>query len=483
VRHSAPHGRPGGQFIGNEFVSSAGTATIEVVDPSTEEVIGTVPAGTAADAGRAVTAAAAAFESWQYSTVEDRIAVLDRIRAGIEARRAEFAELISAEMGMPRSWSDAVQVGNPLAVLADYSRILRQYQFTERRENSLVTQEPAGVVVAIAPWNLPLHQALAKVVPALAAGCTVVLKPSEVTPLDSYLLAEIARDAGTPPGVLNIVHGTGPEIGEPLVVHPGVDVVSFTGSLAAGRRVGELAARTVKRVTLELGGKSPSILLDDADLGTVVPEAVRYGAFLNNGQVCSAFTRLIVPRAVAPDVLDLARETAESLTVGPASADLDLGPLVSRAQRDRVVGYIRAGLDEGATLVTGGPEPPAGLRRGFFVRPTVFGDVTPGMTIARDEIFGPVLTVIAYDTEEEAVAIANDTIYGLAGAVYSASLERGMAVARRLRAGQVNVNGGAFNVCAPFGGYKQSGNGREFGVWGLAEFLETKSYQLPPDAA
>jgi acyl-CoA reductase-like NAD-dependent aldehyde dehydrogenase len=341
-----------------------------------------------------------------------------------------------------------------------------------------VVREPVGVVGAITPWNYPLHQVAAKVAPALAAGCTVVLKPSEVAPLSAFILAEVIDRAGVPAGVFNLVTGAGQVAGEALAGHRGVDMVSFTGSTRAGRRVSELATASVKRVALELGGKSPNVILDDADLAHAVRDGVAK-AFINSGQTCSALTRMIVPRGRLAEVERLAVEAAASYTPGdPLTPGTRLGPLAGAAQRERVRGYIRAGIDSGAKLLCGGPEAPDGLERGYFVRPTVFSDVDPGSVIAQEEIFGPVLSIIAYDTESEAVEIANDTVYGLAAAVWSGDQERALVVARQLRAGQVEVNGGSFNPLAPFGGYKQSGNGRELGRFGLEEFLEVKSLQL-----
>lgn len=469
-------------FIGGEWTASSGTDQIDVVNPSTEEIIGSVVAGTDDDVDRAVKSAVDSFATWQFSTTNDRKEVLRTIRDGIASRRKELADLISDEMGMPRSWSYNAQTGNPLAVLDDYIRILDSYPFEERLGNSLITREPAGVAAAIAPWNFPIHQVIAKVAPAIAAGCTIVVKPSELTPLSGLVLADIIRGARIQPGVINIVNGTGSVAGEALTTHPGIDLVSFTGSLRAGQRVAENAAKSVKRVTLELGGKSPNILLDNVDIEMVIPRVIQFDAFLNCGQVCSAFTRLLVPRRLQDQVLAIGKAVAEGLRVGPAEEDLDLGPLVSAAQRDRVEKYIQLGLDEGARLVTGGLGRPNGLERGFFVKPTIFADVHPEMTIAREEIFGPVLVIIPFDDVEEAIAIANASEYGLAASVYSGSDDVSMQIARRLRAGQVNINGGAFNVYAPFGGFKKSGYGREMGVWGLEEFLAVKSYQLPVHA-
>ena len=383
---------------------------------------------------------------------------------------------------MPYVLSTLIQAGIPTMTFASMAEVAREVLTGEEQiGNSLVVREPVGVVGCITPWNYPLHQVAAKVAPAIAAGCTVVLKPSEVTPLSAFLLAEVTQEAGLPAGVLNLVTGTGPVVGEAIASHPGVDMVSFTGSTRAGRRVAELASATVKRVALELGGKSANVLLDDLSddqLQAAVVDGVQK-CFLNSGQTCSALTRMIVPRSRLGTVEAVARATAEAYVVGdPFSPETTLGPLVSDVQRERVLGYVRGAVDDGARVVVGGAEPPEGLDTGYFVRPTVLSDVTPGMTVAREEVFGPVLAILAYDDEEEAVAIANDSDYGLAGGVWSGDRDHAVAVARRLRTGQVEVNGGVFNPLAPFGGYKQSGVGRELGRYGLEEFLETKALHL-----
>lgn len=465
-------------YIDGAWVPSAGHGSIEVVNSTTEEVMGSVPAGNGEDVERAVAAARAALEAWSATSLEERTKVLTRIQEGLAARMAEIGELIAKELGMPLALANLIQAGLPIADFATTAAAAAQIPFEERIGNSLVVREPVGVVGAITPWNYPLHQIAAKVAPALAAGCTVVLKPSEVTPLNTFILAEVIDEAGLPAGVFNLVTGTGAEVGEALAEHPQVDMISFTGSTRAGKRVAELASRTVKRVALELGGKSANIILDDADLAKAVNAGVS-DCYLNSGQTCVALTRMLVPRDRLAEVEDLAVKAAESFTPGdPLQEGTRLGPLVSAAQRERVRSYIRKGIEEGAKLLAGGAEPPQGLERGFFVRPTVFSEVRNDMTIAQEEIFGPVLSIIAYDDEDDAVRIANDSPYGLSGAVWSSDPDRALKVAKKLRTGQVAVNGGGFNVAAPFGGYKQSGYGREYGKYGIEEFLEIKSLQL-----
>jgi aldehyde dehydrogenase (NAD+) len=465
-------------YIDGAWVPSTGSGTLEVTNSTTEEVMGSIPAGTAEDVDKAAKAAKAAFESWSQTSVEERAKYLTRITEGLQARMDEIATLVSQEVGMPKNLSLLVQAGLPLMSFSNTAAIVAEYPFEEQVGNSLVVREPVGVVGAITPWNYPLHQIAAKVAPALAAGCTVVLKPSEVAPLNAFVLAEIIDEVGLPAGVFNLVTGTGEVVGEAISAHPDIDMISFTGSTRAGKRVSEVAAQAVKRVALELGGKSPNVILDDADLEKAVADGVGK-AFLNSGQTCSALTRMLVPRSKLAEAEAIAKRTAESFTPGdPFAEGTMLGPLVSDAQRERVRSYIRKGQEEGARLVTGGEASPEGLPTGYFVRPTVFSDVRTDMTIAQEEIFGPVLSILPYDDEDEAVRIANDTVYGLAGGVWSSDAERAKAVARKLRTGQVEVNGGAFNPMAPFGGYKQSGHGRELGKFGLDEFLETKAMQL-----
>ncbi|MFD7262346.1 aldehyde dehydrogenase family protein [Streptomyces sp. NPDC059874] len=464
-------------YIGGEWVEPAGRGSIDVIDPTTEEVIARVPDGNATDVDRAVAAARLAFATWSAVPVADRARRLQAVADGLAARAEEIAVLVSQEVGMPLAQSRMIQAGLPALDFGSMPGLLRAYDFEEEIGNSLVVREPIGVVGAITPWNYPLHQIAGKVAPALAAGCTVVLKPSEVAPLTAYLLAEVIEQAGLPAGVFNVVTGTGPVVGEAIAAHPGVDMVSFTGSTTAGRRVSEVAARTVKRVSLELGGKSASIILDDADLRTAVVHGVGK-CFVNSGQTCVAPTRMLVPRDRLAEAETIAAAATAAYTLGdPFDEDTTLGPVVSQAQLARVRGYIETGIAEGAKLVAGGPHP-LPLEDGYFIRPTVFSEVTPDMTIAREEIFGPVLAILPYDDEDEAVRIANDTVYGLSGAVWSADPARATDLARRLRTGQVDINGAAFNPVAPFGGYKQSGNGRELGRHGLEEFLETKAIQL-----
>ncbi len=465
-------------FIGGEWVAPSGGETIAVVNPTTEEAIGTIPACGGAEAEAAVAAAREAFDSWSRMPRAERAGYLSAIAAGLDERKEEIAATISQELGMPLKLSAMIQVGLPTLHFGSIPQLMEEVAWEEEIGNSRVLREAVGVVGAITPWNYPLNQIAVKVAPALGAGCTVVLKPSEVTPLNAFLLAEVIESVGLPAGVFNLVTGSGPVVGEAIAGHPGVDMVSFTGSTRAGRRVSELAAATVKPVAMELGGKSPNLILDDADLERAVPDGVAK-CFLNSGQTCSALTRMLVPRQRLAEAEELAVAAAESFTPGdPFDPATRLGPLVSDVQRERVRGYIRKGQEEGARLLTGGAEPPAGLERGYFVRPTVFSDVDPAMTIAQEEIFGPVLAIQPYEGEEDGIRIANGTPYGLAGGVWSADQERAIAVAKRLRTGQVEINGGPFNPLAPFGGYGQSGHGRENGRFGLEEMLQVKSLQL-----
>jgi acyl-CoA reductase-like NAD-dependent aldehyde dehydrogenase len=462
-------------YVGGAWVKPEGDGTLEVVEASTEQPLATIPEGTAADARRAVAAAREAFEAWAATPVAERQRLLRAIADGLDARADEIARTVTAEVGMPLKLSRIIQAGLPIASFRMAADLLDNVALEEEVASTLIVREPVGVVGAITPWNYPLHQVACKVAPALAAGCTVVLKPSEVAPLSAFILAEVVDSVGLPAGVFNLVTGTGPVVGEAIASDPDVDMVSFTGSTRAGKRVSELASASVKRVALELGGKSPYVILDDADLSQAVPNGVAK-AFLNSGQTCSALTRMLVPRERLAEAEQIAAATAEKFApADPVGERSGIGPLVSDVQRERVRGYIAKGLDEGARLVTGGAEPPEDLPTGFYVRPTIFSDVTPNMTIAQEEIFGPVLVLIPYDDEEQAIAIANDTIYGLAAGVWAGDPARAERVARHLRAGQVEVNGGPFDLRAPFGGFKQSGNGRENGRFGLEEYLEAKA--------
>lgn len=465
-------------YINGQWIKPNGSGHIDVINSTTEEVMGRIPEGTPEDVSLAVSAAKAAFSGWSALPVEDRARYLQQISEKLAARRDEIASVIANEVGMPLPLATAVQAGMPAMVMGSYAKLLGDFPFEEKIGNAQVMKEPVGVVGCITPWNFPLHQVVAKVAPALAAGCTVVLKPSEIAPLTAFILAELIDDAGLPAGVFNLVTGYGPVVGEAIAAHADVDMVSFTGSTRAGKRVSELAAKTIKRVSLELGGKSAYIILDDADLEQAVANGVG-NCYFNSGQTCSALTRMLVPKSRHDDAAAIARRVAESFTVGdPTEGKYKLGPLVSATQRERVVNYIKKGIADGATLVAGGAEMPEGLTKGYFVRPTVFANVRNDMTIAQEEIFGPVLSIIPYEDEDDAVRIANDTIYGLGGGVWSGDPERAKRVARRLRTGQVEINGGKFNPLAPFGGYKQSGNGRELGRYGLEEYLEVKAMLL-----
>jgi acyl-CoA reductase-like NAD-dependent aldehyde dehydrogenase len=464
-------------YIDGAWVPSTGKGTLEVFDSNTEEVIGTIPDGTPEDVEKAVAAASAAFEEWSNVSHEERSKLLARVAEGLGARTDEIAETISKEVGMPLSLSKIVQVGLPTGVFADMAKNVTEFQWETEVGNSLVVREPVGVVGAITPWNYPLYQIALKVAPALAAGCTVVLKPSEIAPLNAFALADVLHDVGFPAGVFNLVTGIGSVVGEAIASHPKVDMVSFTGSTRAGKRVMALGAETVKKIALELGGKSANIILADADLDAAIPAGL-FACYMNSGQTCSALTRMLVPRSRLAEVEEKAKAAAEGFVPGDSlAATTLLGPLASAVQRDRVRGYIEKGVSEGAKLITGGAEAPEGLEKGYFVRPTVFSEVTTDMTIAQEEIFGPVLSILPYDTEEEAIAIANDSIYGLSGGVWSSDKAHAEQVARKIRTGQVDINGGAFNPVAPFGGYKQSGVGRERGEYGFEEFLEVKSLQ------
>jgi len=469
-------------YIDGAWVPSSGSGSIDVFDSTNGEVIGSIPQGTADDVDKAARAAAAAFPEWAAKSPEERAKFCTRIAEGLGARMDEIATVVTREAGMAKWLSLLVQAGLPINSFNTAAQIAESYEYETTVGNSLVVREPVGVVGAITPWNYPLHQIAAKVAFAMAAGCTVVLKPSEIAPLDAYILTEVIHDTGLPAGVFNLVTGTGPEVGEAISRHPMIDMVSFTGSTRAGKAVAAAASDTLKRVALELGGKSANILLDDLD-DAKFEQAVRDGigkCYINQGQTCTALTRMLVPTARLADAERIAADEVESnyQPMDPFADGARLGPLSSQAQVDRVTSYIQKGIDEGAKLVTGGPEKPEGLDKGYYVRPTVFSEVRNDMTIAQEEIFGPVLSILPYETEDEAVAIANDSPYGLSGGVWSADQERAKAVARKIRTGQIEVNGGAFNPNAPFGGYKSSGYGREYGTFGFEEFLEIKSMQL-----
>ncbi|MEV2237369.1 aldehyde dehydrogenase family protein [Micromonospora sp. NPDC049891] len=463
-------------YLDGRWVRAAGGQPLEVHNPTTEEVIGTVPAGTAEDVDRAVAAARAAFDGWAATDPADRAAHLDRLHAALTARTKDIAHTVASELGTPLKVATRVQAGLPLTVLRSYVDLAAHPPAPQTVGNSLVVREPVGVVGAITPWNYPLHQIVAKLAPALAAGCTLVLKPSELTPLTAYLLFDAIHDAGLPPGVVNLVTGTGPVVGEALAGHPDVDLVSFTGSTATGRRITHLAADRIARVSLELGGKSANVILDDADLAGAVKVGVG-NAFLNSGQTCTAWTRMLVHRDRYDEALDLAAKATDSYRLGdPFDPATRLGPLVSAAQRDRVRDHVARGLADGGRLVAGGPDSPV-PQQGWFVAPTVIADVDPDSALAQEEVFGPVLAVIPVDDDDHAVRVANNSRYGLAGAVWSGDEDRALRVARRLRTGAVDINGAPFNPLAPFGGYKQSGLGRELGVHGLEEFCEVKAIQ------
>ncbi len=465
-------------YINGQWVEATSLDTLPVHDSSTEEIMASVPSGTAKEAESAVLAARQAFDGWSALPVETRAAYLDKVAAGVKARADELAMAIAREVGMPLKMAKAIQVGGPAWHWANFAKVARSFEWEKKVANSLVIREPMGVVGCITPWNFPLSQITLKIAPAMVAGCTVVLKPSEIAPVNAMILANIIHEVGLPPGVFNLVNGLGPVVGEVLATHPEVDMVSFTGSTRAGKRVSELASQSVKRVALELGGKSASVILDSANFEAAVKGTVA-ACMLNSGQTCSAHTRMLVPMGRYDEVRVFAQAAITKFGVGPSLAESSkLGPLVSASQRDRVIAFIKTGIAEGADVIAGGAEPPP-LDKGYFVQPTILGIQATDM-LAQEEIFGPVLVVIPYKDEEDAVRIANSTIYGLGGAVWAGTDEEALGVARRMRTGQVDINGGPFNANAPFGGYKQSGNGRENGIYGFEEFLEFKSLQLKP---
>jgi aldehyde dehydrogenase (NAD+) len=462
-------------YIDGKWVNPTQTHDLEVINPATEEPIATISLGSVSDLDRAVAAAKQAFESYSETTVHDRLALLTRIVEVYKSRMEEMAQTISQEMGAPISLSRAAQAPAGLAHLLEIVKVLGDFNFEEVHGSTLMRKEPIGVCGLITPWNWPMNQIVCKVAPAIAAGCTIVLKPSELAPLSAYLFAQILHEAGVRPGVFNLVNGDGPTVGAAMSSHPDIAMVSFTGSTRAGVAVAAAAAPTVKRVTQELGGKSANIVLDDADLANAVEEGVR-SCFRNSGQSCNAPTRMLVPRSKMAEAVKAALRAADATNVGdPFSESTHLGPLINRVQFDKVQRLIAKGIEEGATPVSGGPGRPDGISKGYFVKPTIFADVRNDMTIAREEIFGPVLCIIPYETEDDAVQIANDTPYGLSGFVTSGDAERARRVARRIRAGNVHINGARVDFGGCFGGYKQSGNGREWGEAGLEEFLELKA--------
>ena len=462
-------------YINGEWVEPAGRETIDVINPATEEAFATISMGTAEDVDAAAKAARAAFSSWSQSSVEERKTVLQKIMAGIQARAGDLAAAITSEMGAPVGLANAAQVPSGLGHFAAVLPVLENYKFQETRGSTLIVKEAAGVCGFITPWNWPLNQIACKVAPALAAGCTIVLKPSEVAPINAYILAEIIDECGLPPGVFNLVNGDGPNVGAAISAHPEVDVVSFTGSTRAGREVARAAADGIKRVTQELGGKSANIILDDtADFGKAVFSGV-LNCFGNSGQSCNAPTRMLVPKARMGEAIESAKAAAAKAVVGdPNSEGTSLGPVVSELQFNKINALIEAGIKEGAELIAGGPGRPDGLDKGYFIKPTVFANVTNDMTIAREEVFGPVLTIIGYEDDADAIAIANDTEYGLSGYI-SGEPAHAQQIALQIRTGMVHINGAPLDISAPFGGYKKSGNGREWGLEGFEEYLETKA--------
>ncbi|RDS87421.1 aldehyde dehydrogenase family protein [Pseudomonas fluorescens] len=461
-------------YIDGQWTDALSGNTLEVIDPSTEQAFINIAVGNAADVDKAVAAAAKAFPDFSITSVGERLALLREILRVYNLRYEDLVKAVSQEMGAPLHFARDAQIWSGRAHLESTISALENFQFSESHGSTRVVREAIGVCALITPWNWPLNQIVCKVAPAIAAGCTVVLKPSEIAPLTGIIFAEILHEAGVPPGVFNLLNGTGPDVGQHMVSHPDVDMVSFTGSTRAGIMVAKAAADTVKRVAQELGGKSANILLEDADFDVAVAKGVQ-GCFSNSGQSCDAPTRMLVPRAQHARALQIAKVTAEQMVTGsPHDASTDLGPVISEAQFAKIQGLIAIGIEEGATLVTGGLGRPDGLEKGYYVRPTVFGDVTAQMTIAREEIFGPVLAIIPYDSEAQAIEMANDTVYGLAAYVQSGNIKHARAVAKQMRAGSVYLNYPSWDTFAPFGGYKQSGNGREYAGWGIHDFLEIK---------
>lgn len=461
-------------YINGKWVEPTSRKTLEVINPATEEAFATISMGSAKDVDAAAKAARAAFPAWSQSTIETRKQIINKIIAGLKARGDEMATAISNEMGAPMGLAKTAQLGSGIGHFSAIIGILENYQFEEIRGSTRIVKEPAGVCGFITPWNWPLNQIACKVAPALAAGCTIVLKPSEVAPISGYILAEIIAESGLPAGVFNLVNGDGPTVGATIAAHPEIDLVSFTGSTRAGREVAKAAADTIKRVTQELGGKSANIILEDADFAKAVGGGV-IGCFGNSGQSCNAPTRMLVPLSRMGEAIDIAKVAAGKAKVGdPLDATTRLGPVVNAVQFEKINALIQKGIDEGAELVVGGTGRPEGLSKGYYIKPTVFANVSNDMTIAREEIFGPVLSIIGYKDEADAVRIANDSEYGLSGYV-SGEPVHAQKIARQIRTGMVHINGAGPDFSAPFGGYKKSGNGREWGVEGFEEFLETKS--------
>ena len=461
-------------YIDGKWVDPVKPQLLDVIDPSTEEAYTQISVGSKADVDRAVAAAKAAFPSFSLTTKAERLGLLRRILEIYNERFEDIAQAVSQENGSPITWAREAQAWAGRAHMESTIKAFEDYEFTEKRGTTMVVKEPIGVCALITPWNWPLNQIVCKVAPAIAAGCTVVLKPSEVAPISGIVFSEVMDAAGTPKGVYNMINGTGPDVGQVMAGHPDVDMVSFTGSTRAGIIVAETAAKTVKRVAQELGGKSANIILSDADFERAVRKGVN-ACFGNSGQSCDAPTRMLVPAARHDEALEVAKKAAEAHKVGdPRSEDTQLGPVVSEVQFNKIQGLIEKGISEGATLVTGGPGRPEHLNRGYYVRPTVFGHVKPGMSIEKEEIFGPVLSVVSYEDDDDAVKIANDTVYGLAAYVQSENIDHARSIAAKLRAGQVSINYPEWDTFAPFGGYKQSGNGREYADWAIHDFLEIK---------
>ena len=461
-------------YIDGKWVDPIAPKSLDVINPATEEVCGHVSAGTAADVDAAVKAAQKAFVTYSQTSREDRIDLLERIQAEYQKRFGDIANAITEEMGAPASLAQRAQAPIGIAHIATGIAVLKNFQFEEDRGPTRIVKEPIGVCGLITPWNWPINQIACKVVPALATGCTMVLKPSEESPFSAYLWAEVMHAAGVPAGVFNLINGTGAEVGAAISSHPGIDMVSFTGSTRAGIEVAKAAATTVKRVAQELGGKSPNIILEDADLPTAVGGGVKH-VMQNSGQSCNAPTRMLVPAGKMDEAIVIAREAAESTTVGDPNGNAQLGPVVNKVQWEKIQRLIQAGIDEGATLVAGGAGRPEGLDKGYYVKPTVFANVTNEMTVAKEEIFGPVVSILGYDTVDEAIHVGNDTEYGLAAYISGTDMAKVRDVASKLRAGQVSINGGGGDMMAPFGGYKMSGNGREWGDFGFTEYLEVKA--------